>query len=100
MVDILVTHAPAEGLGDLDDPCHRGFACFRELMETYKPSYFVHGHVHLQYMPNVPRVREYGETTGVNASGKYFIELPDRPYTVRPRPGGLMGWVMRHVGMI
>lgn len=99
-VDILVTHAPAQGLGDMDDPCHRGFACFRKLMEEYAPRYLVHGHVHLQYAPGLPRVREYGETTVVNASGKYFIELPDRPYAVRPRSKGLKGWVLRHVGTI
>ena len=52
-VDILVTHAPAEGLGDMDDPCHRGFACFRALMDEYKPLYHLHGHVHLQYNPTL-----------------------------------------------
>lgn len=99
-VDILVTHAPAQDLGDMDDPCHRGFACFRTLMKKYTPQYLVHGHVHLQYAPNFPRVREYGDTTVINASGKYFIELPDRPYAVRPQPKGLKGWVLRHVGTI
>ena len=68
-VDILVTHAPAQDLGDMDDPCHRGFACFRTLMEKYTPQYLVHGHVHLQYAPNFPRVREYGDSTVINASG-------------------------------
>ena len=78
-VDILVTHAPAEGLGDMDDPCHQGFACFRDLMDRSHPQYLLHGHVHLQYTPNVPRTHQYGDTTVINASGKYFIELPDRP---------------------
>ena len=80
-VDILVTHAPAQGLGDIDDVCHRGFACFRELMDQYRPLYHCYGHVHLQYVPTQPRLRQYGETTVVNASGKYLIELPDRPET-------------------
>ncbi|MDE6281831.1 MAG: metallophosphoesterase family protein [Oscillospiraceae bacterium] len=78
-VDILVTHSPAQGLGDMDDPCHRGFACFRDLMDRLRPQYLLHGHVHLQYMPNVPRTHQYGDTTLINASGKCFIELPDRP---------------------
>ena len=92
-VDILVTHAPAEDLGDLDDPCHRGFTCFRDLMAGFNPLYHFHGHVHLQYLPPTwPRVRQFGETTVVNASGKYFVELPDRPYAVQPKKGlkGLM----------
>ena len=78
-VDILVTHSPAQGLGDMDDPCHRGFACFRDLMDRLRPQYLLHGHVHLQYMPNVPRIHQYGDTTVINASVKYFIELPNRP---------------------
>lgn len=93
-VDILVTHAPAQGLGDMEDACHQGFSCFKELMEQYKPKYHVHGHVHLQYTPGVPRMREYGDTTVVNASGKCFIELPDRPYELRTR-SGLRGWMTR-----
>ncbi len=92
-VDILVTHSPAQGVGDMDDPCHRGFACFKELMEEFGPRYHVHGHIHLQYSPNAPRVRQYGDTTVVNASGKYFIELPDRPEGDRPR--GLRGLALK-----
>ena len=88
-VDILITHAPAQGLGDMEDACHQGFSCFRELMEQYAPRYHLHGHVHLQYTPNAPRTRQFGDTTVVNVSGKYFIELPDRPYEDRPRAKGL-----------
>ena len=29
-VDILLTHAPARGVGNLDDRPHQGFACFNE----------------------------------------------------------------------
>lgn len=93
-VDILVTHSPAQGLGDMEDVCHRGFACFRELMDKYAPQYLIHGHVHLQYAPDFPRIREYGDTTIVNASGKYFIELPDRPQA-SPPAAGWKGWIER-----
>ena len=78
-VDLLVTHAPARGLGDMDDVCHRGFECFRELLDRCHPLYHCHGHVHLQYVPTRPRTWQYGETTIVNATGKYILELPDRP---------------------
>ncbi len=78
-VDILMTHAPAWGLGDLDDLCHRGFECFRELLDRYQPLYHCYGHVHLQYVPTQPRLRQYGPTTVVNVTGKYLLELPDRP---------------------
>ncbi|MBD5132871.1 MAG: metallophosphoesterase [Clostridiales bacterium] len=92
-VDILVTHAPAQGLGDMDDPCHQGFACFKELMAGFHPQYHLYGHVHLEYEPNWPRVRQYGDTTVVNAFRKHFIELPDKPCT--PRPKGLKGLALK-----
>ncbi|MBQ1467162.1 MAG: metallophosphoesterase, partial [Solobacterium sp.] len=47
--DILLTHAAAYGYGDLQDLPHRGFDCFNDLMEQYKPSYMFHGHVHKEY---------------------------------------------------
>lgn len=90
-VDILVTHSPAEGMGDLEDGCHRGFSCFRELLDRFQPQYHFHGHVHLQYVPTWPRVRQHGETTVINASGKCFIELPDRPQHGKNRRRGLRG---------
>ena len=74
-VDIILTHAPARGCGDAEDPCHRGFEVFSELIDEYKPAYFVHGHVHMNYNPGSVRVREKGDTTVVNASGRYVIEV-------------------------
>ena len=67
--DILLTHAPAYGVNDLDNIAHRGFECFLELLNKYKPKYFVHGHVHMSYDYRVPKFSEYGETTVVNAYG-------------------------------
>ena len=92
-VDILVTHAPAQGLGDMEDLCHQGFACFKALMEQYTPQYHVYGHVHMEYMPNWPRVQQYGKTTVVNAFKKYFIELPDKPQEEWGEPRGLKRWL-------
>ncbi len=37
--DVLVTHAPVYNLTDLNDLPHRGFACFTELLDKYKPKY-------------------------------------------------------------
>lgn len=95
-VDILVTHAPARGLGDMEDLCHQGFACFKELMERYRPRYHFYGHVHLEYTPDWPRVRQYGETTVVNAFKKHFIELPDKP---REEWGYPAGWRRKFSGI-
>ena len=65
--DILLTHAPAYDLNDLDTIPHRGFECFHWLLEKWKPKYFIHGHIHLTYGVNLPRGMKAGETTVVNA---------------------------------
>ncbi len=65
--DILLTHAPARGVNDLDDLSHRGFQCFGELLERYRPKYFVHGHVHRSYGVNIPQRVQLGDTTVINA---------------------------------
>ena len=76
--DILVTHAPARGLNDLDTPTHRGFECFNRLLEKYKPKYFIHGHIHTNYGVNVPRVTPHGDTTVINACEHYVFEVSDQ----------------------
>ena len=74
--DILLTHAPARGLGDLNTPAHAGFETFLSLMEHYRPAYHVHGHVHLNYMPaSQLRVRSYQDTTLINAYERHIFEL-------------------------
>ncbi len=78
-VDIVVTHAPPRGVGDADDPAHIGFAALLPLLDTYRPLYLVHGHVHLRYGLQTPRVRTYADTQVVNVSGRYVLETPDRP---------------------
>ncbi len=74
-VDIVVTHSPAKGYGDGEDYAHRGFEAFLPLLDRYKPRYMVHGHVHLNYGVQRPRVLQRGETTIVNACERYIIEL-------------------------
>ncbi len=78
--DILVTHAPAFGINDAKaetDRCHIGFRVFNELLDNYKPKYFVHGHIHSTY-GTFKRVTEYNDTTIINAYKSYIIEItPD-----------------------
>ena len=73
--DILVTHSPAYGFHDGEDQCHRGFDSFNHLIETYHPKYFVHGHVHMNYGRQFPRVDEIGETQVINAFERYILEV-------------------------
>ena len=74
-VDVVLTHAPARGLGDGEDYAHRGFACFLDLIDRYQPKYLVHGHVHASYVPGMQRLRERGSTTIINAYERYLLEL-------------------------
>ena len=82
-VDIVVTHAPPEGLGDDDDPAHWGFKALRDLIEKYHPQYLLHGHVHMTYNQTIPRVIEHQGTKVINAYERYVFEIPDRP--VKPK---------------
>ena len=75
-VDIVVTHAPAQGYGDAEDYAHRGFECLVDLMDKYKPGYLVHGHVHMEYGGgSIPRELHRGPTTIINACERYVLEL-------------------------
>ncbi len=73
--DILLTHAPAKGLGDLEDLPHQGFQSFVDLIEKYQPDYYFHGHVHMNYGRCVKRERQHGNTTIINAYEKYELEI-------------------------
>ena len=76
-VDLVVTHSPAQGYGDGEDYAHRGFECLLSLLDRYKPMYMVHGHVHMSYGADLPRVHQRGETTIINAYERYILDIPD-----------------------
>lgn len=76
-LDILLTHSPAAGLGDGEDLCHNGFEVFNEIMRVYKPSYFLHGHQHLNYNLHAKRKRQYEATTVINGYEYYTFDFED-----------------------
>ena len=73
-IDILVTHSPSFQINDGTDLPHKGFACFRELLEKYHPKYHLHGHVHMNYGRQHRRKDTYGDTTIVNAYERCVID--------------------------
>ena len=79
-VDIVVTHAPPEGVGDAPDNAHRGFAALIDLIDKYHPTYLLHGHVHSNYETNFVREREYGGTRVINVGERYILEVPEGKY--------------------
>ena len=84
--DVLVTHAPARGYGDLEDLPHRGFACFNDLLNRYQPKYMLHGHVHQNYgVTNFKRERLHPSGTKIiNSYDLYRLEINRGEY---PPPG-------------
>ena len=76
-VDIILTHAPARGLGDDEDLVHRGFHAFLKLMDRYHPRFLIHGHIHPSYHHRQKGDLEYGGTTIINACGYRILEIPD-----------------------
>lgn len=73
-LDILLTHAPPEGVGDEDDVCHRGFKAYLLFMRLFRPKILIHGHIHL-YDMNAQRERRYCQTRVINAYDHIVVSL-------------------------
>ena len=93
-VDIVITHSPPRGMGDLEDPAHRGFCALVELLDRYHPQYLLHGHVHLRYERNLPREHDYRQSRIINVSERYLLELPEA--AVADRDKNRLIWKTRH----
>ena len=65
------------GFHDGEDLPHQGFSVFNDLMDKYKPKFFVHGHVHLNYGREHVRSDMYRDTQVINAFERYVIEIPE-----------------------
>lgn len=93
--DILLTHAPAYGYGDLEDLPHRGFECFNKLLETYHPQFMFHGHVHMEYGDFV-REREHPcGTKIINGYGYKIVEIPEDSWPEKGKTGSFFyDWLM------
>lgn len=74
-VDIIIAHAAPKGVECGDDYAHRGFDCFRHLIDRYQPKYFIHGHVHMNYGRQIERQTTIGNTTIINAYERYEMEI-------------------------
>lgn len=82
-VDILVTHSPARGYGDMDDLPHIGFECFNDLLNETHPRYLLHGHVHKEYGDFVRQRTHESGTELINCYGYYILDYPDELLTQR-----------------
>lgn len=75
--DILVTHAPAYQLNDGMDLPHQGFRVFLDLMEKYRPKFFLHGHVHMSYGRKQKRYDQYRDTHVINVFERCVFTFED-----------------------
>lgn len=88
-LDIFLTHASPRHIHDKEDPCHLGFECFNWFLKKFKPTYMVHGHIHL-YDMREERIGKYWDTIIVNAYAHNIIEFPvsaDNTQNISPEGG-------------
>jgi Icc-related predicted phosphoesterase/DNA-binding Lrp family transcriptional regulator len=83
-IDIVMTHAPPRHIHDAEDPCHKGFDCFRRLIDKYQPAYFIHGHIHQNFSDAAERITTSDRTRVVNTYGHYLFEI-ETPADTRRR---------------
>jgi len=71
-VDVVVAHAAPSGLGDGDDPAHRGFDALHHLARVLQPRLLLHGHV-----APAPAAGDHwiGATRVVNVFGYRLLDL-------------------------
>jgi calcineurin-like phosphoesterase family protein len=72
-VDVLLTHAPPQGVGDGDDPPHQGFATLNQLVVRLQPALLLHGHV--QPLSATARVHRLGPTVVRNVVGRHLLDI-------------------------
>jgi Icc-related predicted phosphoesterase len=73
-LDFFVTHAPPKGVHEGGDLTHRGIRAFRWLIDTFKPAYHIHGHIH-RYLPDQPKETRVGGTLVINAFGSLLLRV-------------------------
>jgi hypothetical protein len=84
-VDVLLTHAPPRGVGDGDDPPHRGFGALHGLVRALQPTLMLHGHV-LRHDAASPG-RRLGRTAVRNVTGRQLLDIRPGGGAWPPHPG-------------
>ena len=75
-VDVLLTHAPPRGVGDGDDPPHRGFTALLSLTAVLRPAALLHGHVHpVRAYGAQAESGRIGRTVVCNVTGWHVLEI-------------------------
>lgn len=89
--DILLTHAPVKGYGDMEDLPHQGFQAFEDLLQKYKPKYMIHGHIHKSYGDAYKQERMHSSGTKIiNAFDKYILDIGEDEYPNEGKTGSFL----------
>ena len=78
-VDVVIAHSPPFGCNDAKDVCHTGFRAYGSLIERFRPRYFLHGHVHMNYGRKTERVAKLYDTYVINCSEFYLLDYEKGP---------------------
>jgi len=73
-LDVFVSHAPPWGIHAMDDLPHHGIKAFRWLIKVFKPTLFLHGHIHV-YRPDTPTITRVEKTVVINTYGFSRTEI-------------------------
>ena len=71
---MVISHAPPFGIHDGLDLCHRGFDCFHQLLSSFSPALWIHGHTATASLAQ-NQVSKSINTTVLNAYEYKFIRL-------------------------
>ncbi|RPJ52263.1 MAG: metallophosphoesterase [Chloroflexi bacterium] len=88
-LDIFVTHAPPWRIHDKEDLPHHGIKAFRWLIETFKPTYALHGHIHIYAQYDITETT-HGSTRVINTYGYKTLtfDLHKGKPGIQPSPDG------------
>jgi Icc-related predicted phosphoesterase len=76
-VDLLVTHAPPQGIHDASDLAHQGFTAFHHIVRVLRPSMMLHGHSHVIRNLDDTRSQLY-RCEIVNVFPYRVVDLPEK----------------------
>ena len=85
-LDVVLTHSPPFGIHDQDSNIHGGFKAFRWLIQTFQPTYFFHGHIHVYDQEQITET-VVGNTKVINTYGhrKTILRPGQRHYKIKER---------------
>lgn len=73
-LDIFITHAPPWQIHDKTDLPHQGIKAFRWLIEKFKPTYHLHGHIHIYQQYDITE-SQYEKTRVINTYGYKTLQF-------------------------